>query len=115
MNESPILGGVHRVDNIETADDLSKKHTPFVATVRDGDAVTITVEVGHYLAHPNLPDHWIDLIEIYAANAPVATVNFAAGVVAPKVTAVANLDPGTKIMISGRCNLHGLWVAETTV
>ena len=57
-----------KVNHIETADDLSKKHTPYVATERDGDTVTITVEVGHYLAHPNLPDHWIDLIEIYAAD-----------------------------------------------
>ncbi|MDR3687022.1 MAG: desulfoferrodoxin family protein [Coriobacteriia bacterium] len=115
MNESPILGGVHTVDNLDTADDFHKKHVPFIATVREGDVVTITVEVGHYVAHPNLPDHWIDLVEIYAANAPIATVNFAAGVVAPKVTAVATLDPDTKIMVSARCNLHGLWVAETSV
>jgi len=115
MNESPILGGVHMVDNIDTADDFSKKHVPFIATTREGDVVTITVEVGYYVAHPNMPDHWIDLIEIYAKNAPIATANFAAGVVAPKVTAVATLDPGTKVMVSGRCNLHGLWAAETTV
>jgi desulfoferrodoxin-like iron-binding protein len=114
-NDSPILGGMHRVDNLDTADDFSKKHVPFVTFMREGDVVTITVEVGHYVAHPNMPDHWIDLIEIYANMAPIASANFAAGVVAPKVTAVAKLDPGTKIMVSGRCNLHGLWVAETEV
>jgi superoxide reductase len=115
MNESPILGGVHRVDNIDVADDFSKKHVPFVATAREGDVVTITVEVGHYVAHPNLPDHWIDMIEIVANDAPILTCDFAAGVVAPKVTAVATLDPGTPIKVFERCNLHGLWVAETTV
>jgi desulfoferrodoxin-like iron-binding protein len=115
MNESPILGGVHTVDNIDTADDFSKKHVPFIAAIRDGDTVTISVEVGHYVSHPNLPDHWIDMIEIYAKNAPIASVDFAAGVVAPKVTAVAMLDPDTKVKVSARCNLHGLWVAETTV
>ena len=115
MNESPILGGVHTVDNIDTADDFHKKHVPFVATAREGDVVTITVEVGHYVAHPNMPDHWIDLIEIVANGAPIATYNFAAGVVAPKVTAVATLDAGTKVIAWGRCNLHGLWAAETEV
>jgi desulfoferrodoxin-like iron-binding protein len=114
MNESPILGGVHSVDDIEAADDFSKKHVPFIATSRDGDSVTITVEVGHYVAHPNLSDHWIDMIEICANGAPIATYNFAAGVVAPKVAAVAALDAGTKLTVTGRCNLHGLWVAETT-
>jgi hypothetical protein len=96
MNESPVLGGIHRVEDIDAADDFSKKHAP-------------------YVTHPNLPDHWIDYLEIYAKDAAIATYNFAAGVVAPKITAVAMLDPGTKVMVSARCNLHGVWVAETTV
>ena len=115
MNDSPILGGIHSVDDIDAADDFSKKHTPFIGVARDGDSVSITVEVGHYVAHPNLSDHWIDYIEIYAKDAAVATYHFAAGVVAPKVTVVAALDPGTKVKVSSRCNLHGIWVAETTV
>ena len=115
MNESPILGGVHTVENLDTADDFSKKHVPFITFLREGDAVTITVEVGHYVSHPNMPDHWIDLIEITANGAPIATYNFAAGVVAPKVTAMAMLDAGTKVTVWGRCNLHGLWAAETEV
>jgi superoxide reductase len=115
MNQSPVLGGIHTVDNIETADDFSKKHVPFIAAERDGDTVTISVEVGHYVAHPNMPDHWIDYIEIFAMDAPIATYDFAAGVVAPTVAAIATLDPGTKIMVTARCNLHGVWLAQTTV
>ena len=115
MNESPVLGGVHSVDDIDAADDFSKKHVPFIAVTREGDKVTITAEVGHYVAHPNLPDHWIDCLEIYANGAPIATYHLAAGVVAPAVSAVAALDAGTKVMVSARCNLHGVWVAETTI
>ena len=114
MNESPVLGGVHTVQNLETADDFSKKHVPFVSIVRTGDEVEITVEVGHYVSHPNLPDHWIDQITVYAKNAPIAVYNFAAGVVAPKVVARALLDPGTPVMVSARCNLHGVWAADAT-
>jgi superoxide reductase len=115
MNESPILGGVHTVDDIDAADDFHKKHIPFVSFTREGDVVTIEVEVGHYVSHPNLPDHWIDLIEIYANMGPIASFNFAAGVVAPKVIAHAMLDPGTKIDVTGRCNLHGIWLTKIEV
>ena len=114
MNESPILAGVHTVADIDAADDFSKKHVPFIAIERTGDDVAITIEVGHYVSHPNMPAHWIDQIEIYAKNAPIASYDFAAGVVAPKVVARAALDAGTPIMVSARCNLHGLWVAEAT-
>ena len=115
MNESPVLGGVHSVEDIDAADDFSKKHVPYIAVAREGEWVTITVEVGHYVAHPNLPDHWIEYIAILANGAPIVTVDFAAGVVAPTVVAKAMLDPGTKIAAFERCNLHGVWMAETTV
>jgi desulfoferrodoxin-like iron-binding protein len=114
MNDAPVLGGVHRVDDLSTADDFSKKHVPYLAVERDGDTVSITVEVGHYVAHPNMPDHWIEYIEICANDAPIATYDFASGVVAPKVVALATLDPGTRITAFERCNLHGVWAAETT-
>ena len=115
MNESPSLGGVHTVDDIDAADDFSKKHVPYIETSRDGDLVTITVEVGHYVAHPNLPDHWIEMISIFANGAPIASYDFAAGVIQPKITAYAMLNPGTQIAVFERCNLHGSWAAETTV
>lgn len=114
MNEVPVLGGIHRMQDLATADDFTKKHTPFIEISRDGDVAAITVEVGHWVSHPNQPDHWIEYIEIFAADAPVATYDFASGVVAPKVTAFATLEPGTKITVYERCNLHGVWAAEAT-
>lgn len=115
MNQSPILAGVHRAEDIEAADDLAKKHTPHVSASRDGETVTIDVQVGHYMTHPNLPDHWIEMIEIRSSGATLATFTFAGGVVAPKVTTQATLDPGTTIEVYERCNLHGMWVAELRV
>lgn len=115
MNDAPILGGIHTVENIDTADDFHKKHIPFVEFVRDGDKVTLTIEVGHYVSHPNQADHWIELIEVYANHAPIYQTAFAAGVAAPKVTVEAMLDPGTQIMVSERCNLHGFWATTVEV
>ena len=115
MNESPVLGGIHSVADINAADDFSKKHVPYVAVEREGDWVTITVDVGHCVAHPNLPDHWIEFISVLANGAPIVTVDFAAGVVAPTVVTKAMLDPGTKVTALERCNLHGVWATEVTV
>ena len=114
MHDSPVLGGIHRVDDLEAADDFSKKHVPFVECARDGDVCSITIEVGHYFPHPNQPDHWIEYLEVFANGAPIATYDFAAGVVAPKVTCVATLDPGTPITVFERCNLHGVWATDAT-
>jgi desulfoferrodoxin-like iron-binding protein len=114
-NEAPILAGLHSVDNIDTADDFSKKHVPYVSAMRDGDKVAIEVEVGHYVAHPNIPEHWIDLVEVSANGATIAVQNFGPGVAWPKMTCLATLAPGTKVTVSARCNIHGVWVSETDV
>ena len=97
MNESPVLGGVHSVEDIETADDFSKKHVPYRLGSARWRLVMITVEVGTRVAQPNMPDHWIEYIAVMANGAPILTVDYAAGVVAPTFVAKAMLDPGTKV------------------
>lgn len=114
MNDAPVLAGVQTVADIDAADDFQRKHVPYVAVERDGGECRITVEVGHYFPHPNQPDHWIETIEIAAAGSPIATYYMAAGVVEPKVTCTAALDPGTPILVTERCNLHGVWAANAS-
>lgn len=115
MSDSPALGGLHTLGDLETADDFAKKHTPYLAATREGDSVTLTVEVGHYVSHPNTADHWIDSIELRVEGAPIASFHFAAAAVAPSVVTIALLDAGTRVQAIGRCNLHGSWAAEITV
>lgn len=115
MSDAPILGGVHTMDDLETADDFTKKHTPYLTAERSGDAVTVTVEVGHWVAHPNQPDHFIEWIALMANGAPIARFDFSAVAVSPVVTAVVNLDPGTQLVAAESCNLHGVWSAAITV
>jgi len=115
MSDAPVLGGFHRMEDFETADDFTKKHTPFIDAARDGDAVTVTVSVGHYVAHPNTADHFINYIELLANHVPIARFDLSAVAVDPKVTAVLRLDAGTKLMAVASCNMHGVWAAETTV
>jgi superoxide reductase len=115
MSDAPVLGGLHRMEDFETADDFTKKHTPFIDAVRDGDTVTVTVAVGHYVAHPNSADHYIEFIELLVGGAPIARFDFSAVAIDPRVTVVLHLDPETVLTAIESCNLHGVWAAELTV
>jgi len=115
MSDAPVLGGIHRMEDINTADDFTKKHTPYIEAVRDGDTVTVTVTVGHMVSHPNTPDHFIEYIDLVVAHAPIARFSFAAVAASPKVTATVTLDPDTKLVARESCTLHGIWEYEVAV
>ena len=104
-----------RVTDFEGADDFTKKHTPYITSERSGDKVTITVEVGHEVPHPNQLDHFIMYIELYASMVPIARFQFTPTVSDPKVVAEFTLSPGTQVTAIEHCNLHGVWVFEKTV
>ena len=112
MSDAPILAGVHKVIDLDSAGDFEKKHTPNISCTRKGDRVVVSVTVGHAVAHPNQPDHFIEWIEVHAAGAPVARFDFAAVAVEPDVTCVLNVETGTALAAMESCNLHGVWIAE---
>lgn len=114
MNDAPVLAGINRVPDIDAASDFEKKHSPYIACERVEDRVQVTVKVGHWVAHPNQPDHFIEWIEVHAAGAPVARFDLSAVAVDPTVTCLLNVDPGTAIAATESCNLHGIWAAETS-
>jgi superoxide reductase len=115
MSDAPILGPVNQVEDLETAGDFEKKHTPFIAVEAVEDKTRISVKVGHYVPHPNEADHFIAWIEIYAGDAPIARFDLSPVATAPDVSVIVNVDPGTSVRAVEYCNLHGLWAAETTV
>jgi len=115
MSDAPVLGGLHRMEDFATADDFTKKHTPYVEAQRDGENVTVTVAVGHYVPHPNTADHFIEYIELLANDVPIARFDMSALAVDPKVTVHLKLDPETKLTALESCNLHGVWAADQTV
>lgn len=109
MGDAPVLAGINRVADLATAGDFEKKHTPHIECSREDGKVVVTVTVGHEVAHPNQPDHFIEWIEIHAAGAPVARFDMAAVAVDPKMTCVLDVETGTAITALESCNLHGLW------
>ncbi len=104
-----------RVTDFAGADDFTKKHTPYMTAVREGDKVTISVEVGHEVPHPNQLDHFIAYVELHAFDVPIARFDFAPSVTDPKVTVRCTLPAGTKVTAIEHCNLHGVWAYEAVV
>lgn len=115
MSDAPVLGGIHRMEDFDSADDFTKKHTPHIDCRREGDECIVDVAVGYYVPHPNMPDHFFEYIELFADGTAIARFDFSAVAVSPKVTATLVLDPGTKLAAHASCNLHGVWAAEITV
>lgn len=113
MSDAPILSGLNQVADLDAAGDFEKKHTPYISCERAGDVVRVTVKVGHYVAHPNMPDHFIEWIAVHAAGVPVARFDLSAVATDPEVTCVLRVEPGTPVAAMENCNLHGVWVAET--
>lgn len=116
MNDAPVLAGVRFVADPGAADDFERKHTPHIAIepVSEG-AVRISVEVGHYVAHPNQPDHYITWIALFAGDAEIARFDLAPAATSPSVSVIASLPPATTVRAVEHCNLHGLWAAESGV
>jgi superoxide reductase len=109
MSDAPILAGINIVSDIEAAGDFEKKHTPFIECSREGDKVHVSVSVGHWVSHPNQPDHFIEWIEILAAGVPIARFDAAAVAVDPTISCVLHVDAGTELWAQESCNLHGVW------
>lgn len=103
------------VKDFDTADDFSKKHTPYITLERTGDEVVVNVEVGHEVAHPNVADHYITSIELYAGMTPIARLDLSPVVTDPKFCVPVSLPAGTVIRAVEHCNLHGWWAYDVTL
>lgn len=115
MSDAPALAGIQTVADIQAASDYEKKHVPYVEVDRSGEKSIVTVKVGYWVDHPNMPDHFIEWIEIQANGSPVARYDMSAVAVDPEVTCALNLDEGTTLTVLESCNLHGVWANEVIV
>jgi len=115
MNDAPILSPMNQIADIDSASDFEKKHTPFVSVQAEGDLVKISVSVGHYVPHPNQPDHFIQWIEVQADGNTIARFDLSPVATEPQVSVSARLSAGTSIRAIEYCNLHGLWAADLNI
>ena len=114
MSDAPITGPINLVEEFAAADDFTKKHTPFIEVAPHGDKTVVSVTVGHQVAHPNTPDHFIQWIMLYANESPIARFDLSPVATVPRVEIIVDVDAGTKLRAVEHCNLHGLWAMEVT-
>jgi len=124
MAELPAL--LTRINTPQDADnlsDLEKKHLPVIEapdSVKAGEPLEVTVQVGKLLAHPNEPGHHVESIELYKGHVLLARADLAGGLAEPKVTFtvlltsdIGGADAGLRAF--EKCNLHGTWESTRAI
>lgn len=123
-------------EQLQSADWKSEKHAPVIEcedSVAAGESLTVTVQVGKEIAHPNTTEHHIRWINLYFKPADekftyhVGTYEFNAhaesGAGANEgpvltdpcvVTSFKTKKAGT-IFAMSFCNIHGLWESSKDI
>ena len=115
--QNEALAGMHHVADAAQMSDLEKKHVPVIhsaASTEPGN-VDVTVVVGEHMRHPNEPAHFIQWIELWAADAFVARIDLTAAVAEPTVTITLALTGPVELTALEHCNIHGTWDGTATV
>jgi superoxide reductase len=128
--------GVKLGSTIKSADFKTEKHVPVIdapASVKTGEAFTVTVSIGKEVPHPNTTEHFISWIALYfkpAAGGSVSELGKYEFTAHGESTLGANkgnvyADPsaavrlrlnasGTLVALS-YCNIHGLWESSKEI
>ncbi len=117
-NEKDLLSGVNTPEDINNPTDTEKKHLPVIDAPDSagmGEPVTVTVEVGKLLKHPNEPAHHIEWLDLYEDKLYLARADFTGGKVSPKVTFEISLKKSGTLRAFACCNLHGVWEGDRKI
>jgi len=113
-----LWAGVNKPLDPANLVDLERKHVPVIdapATAVKGQPISVTVEVGKLLAHPNEPAHFIEWIDLYEDRLFLARADFTPGKVNPKVTFTIVLTQSGTLRAFERCNIHGVWEGDRAI
>lgn len=117
-DERDLFCGVNTPLDPDNLIDLEKKHTPVIsapATAQTGQPLSVTVEVGKLLAHPNELGHHIEWLDLYEDKLYLARIDFSGGRVSPKATLELMLKKDGLLRAFASCNLHGIWEGCTEI
>lgn len=82
----------------------AEKHVPVLEKISDNK---ILVKVGK-IAHPMLPEHWIQWIELYKDGELVKHQDLQPGDL-PQAEFIIGLESLDQFMAREHCNIHGTW------
>lgn len=88
------------------------KHMPVVTAKRNGDEVTVVIDVPHV----QNAGHHISYVRIYTAKrVEIASAEFNTTLSTPRATMTLRLPEGTTLYAVSDCNKHGIWYTEFQV
>ncbi len=117
-SEKDLLSGVNVPEDINNPTDTEKKHLPVIDAPDSagmGEPVTVTVEVGKLLKHPNEPAHHIEWLDLYEDKLYLARADFTGSKVSPRVTFEVSLKKSGTLRAFACCNLHGVWEGDRKI
>jgi desulfoferrodoxin-like iron-binding protein len=84
-----------------------EKHIPQVSVARDGESAEITVQV----KHPQGEFHHISTFKIYSEDRiEITRCDLHPTQSVPKATFNLKVKPGTALIATTDCNIHGIWM-----
>lgn len=112
--EEDLFCGINRAKSPDPngMSDLEKKHTPVIeidGSIKEGETLQVSVEVGKYMEHPNQHGHFIQWIELYSGDTFLGRADFASERTQPKALFSIKLDHLHPLRALAQCNMHGTW------
>ncbi len=116
----------------QSADWKKEKHSPVIEVIaaKKGQPVTIQVNIGKEIPHPNTSEHHINWIDVYfqptgekfaiqlakfefaAHGASITGANSSTIYTEPDVTLKFKTEKSGTLYASSYCNIHGLWASS---
>ncbi len=108
----------------EAKKDYLDRHTPHVvapAKVKKGEAFGVTVRMGQDYVHPDLPEHFIQSLQLFRGDKLLGTATYAPGAATvgretpsgfQQVTFTIALDAPATLSAISYCTMHGLWTSD---
>ncbi len=114
-----LFDGINSIADPNNPSDLEKRHVPVVDspdTIELGRSFLVTVEVGSLLPHPNETNHFIEVLELYADETLLASVELTARTSQPAATLRVTLTrPAKQLRVLAKCKLHGAWLGTRPI
>lgn len=108
----------------EAKRDYLDRHTPHVvapARVEKGQPFQVTVKMGRDYVHPDVPEHFIQALQLFRGDKLVAQATYAPGASSAgreaasgfqQATFTVALDAPARFSAMSYCTVHGLWTSE---
>ncbi len=121
--DESLWAGINRVKDPENETIVEKLHAPVITApkkVKAGEPFDVGVAIGKTL-HVMGPKHWIEYAQLAIGNEPAGTLIFRSrGYLKPQAKFAVVLGDELKgkkvsLVVTTKCNLHGIWQSYVNV